>query len=63
MGLNLAEGFLLDERCDIVAQENMIVVIHPNLYAETFGVVCGDTYVVNGGGAAKLSGLPLGELL
>jgi Xaa-Pro aminopeptidase len=62
MGLNLAEGFLLDERCDIVARENMIVVIHPNLYAETFGVVCGDTYVVTGDGATKLSGLPLGEV-
>lgn len=58
MGLDLAEGFLLAPANEIIAEPNMIVVIHPSIYTSQFGVIAGDTFVVKQDGAESLGTFP-----
>jgi Xaa-Pro aminopeptidase len=59
IGMDNFEAPLLSVASDEVAQENMLIVIHPALVVEGQYFYLGDTYRVTKDGAERLSAYPL----
>lgn len=59
IGMDNFEPPLLSADSDVVAQENMVIVIHPALVAEGRNYYVGDTYLVTPSGAERVSHYPL----
>jgi Xaa-Pro aminopeptidase len=59
IGMDNFEPPLLSVESNVVAQENMVIVIHPALVANGRNYYVGDTYLVTRSGAERLSEYPL----
>jgi Xaa-Pro aminopeptidase len=56
IGLSLGEPPSQDSTASEILEAGMVIAVHPNLYGGDIGIFVGNTYLVEGDGAASLTG-------